>query len=207
MLHSKRHGNLPLTWFIRGVFLHHSVDFFDSADQRLLTLFVMRLCLILSFSCSPFHFRFLSASSKRVGCILIFSVELAWLSPSPSRPHRHKLTEKLIRSSSKYIHLLLLSSSSSSSFSRSLTHSLSHTGAVPHSPHSISPDLPACCYATRFPFLFPFPFHWLWVYRLSTPSKRRERSGQYWQVWLKSLIIWPFGDWRVGFQESGGYER
>lgn len=66
------------------------------------------LCIILLFSCSPFNFLFLSGRcfQRASGLHIDF---YCWTCASLSlfRPHRHKLTEKLIRSSSKYIlHLL-----------------------------------------------------------------------------------------------------
>lgn len=178
----------------------------DKTKAVVLHLCCLSCCfLIRSFSCSAFHFLFLSLSGRcfqwasglhidfqcwTLVCVCVcvcthahFSFLTLSFTPTDTNWRRSWLGAALnISSTSSTSSSSSSSSSSLSSLSlslaRSFTHSLYHTGSITYSLHFLLPDSLGRFSAKRFPFLSPFPFHSLWAHHLSVlPKKKRKGWG------------------------------
>lgn len=170
----------------------------DKTKAVVLHLCCLSCCfLIRSFSCSAFHFLFLSLQpllsvsewaaywfsvlNPSVCVCAHFSFLTLSFTPTDTNWRRSWLGAALNISSTSSTSSSSSSSSLSSlslSLARSFTHSLYHTGSITYSLHFLLPDSLGRFSAKRFPFLSPFPFHSLWAHHLSAlPKKKRKGWG------------------------------
>lgn len=170
----------------------------DKTKAVVLHLCCLSCCfLIRSFSCSAFHFLFLSlwpllsvsewaaywfsVLNPSVCVCAHFSFLTLSFTPTDTNWRRSWLGAALNISSTSSTSSSSSSSSLSSlslSLARSFTHSLYHTGSITYSLHFLLPDSLGRFSAKRFPFLSPFPFHSLWAHHLSVlPKKKRKGWG------------------------------